>query len=210
MKFNKHILFLIEQAGLLMQMPRTHIRNLINSFDTVASHSHHVSVIAYCVARMEGLDHEDALKALAIGCFHDLAEGRTTDLDFVSKNYTNDNEEKAIKDQFNDIAFGPDLEKILKEYSDRKTLVSKCAKDADQLAQIYHEWVLMWQGNKLAENWFETDFITRLPYLYTESAKQLMLAMKDSNPHEWWWTEFVTKDGQPKNKKHLLGRNFAD
>jgi 5'-deoxynucleotidase YfbR-like HD superfamily hydrolase len=210
MEFNKHILFLIEQAGLLMQMPRTHVRNLINSFDTVASHSHHVSVIAYCVARMEGLNHDDATKALTIGCFHDLAEGRTTDLDFVSKNYTNDNEEKAIKDQFKDITFGPDLEKILKEYSDRKTLVSKCAKDADQLAQIYHEWVLMWQGNKLAQNWFEADFITRLPHLYTESAKQLMLAMKDSNPHEWWWNEFVEKDGQPKNKKHLLGKNFTN
>lgn len=210
MKPNKKILFLIEQAGTLLQMPRSHVRTLGNAFDTIASHSYHVSIMAYCVARMEGLNHEGGMKALTMGSFHDLAEGRMADLDFISKNYTKDNERKAIKDQFKSLEFGKDLEKLLEEYNERKTLVAKCVKDADQLAQMYHEWVLMWRGNKLAQQWFEGDFSARLPYFHTKSGKQLAFELKDSNPNEWWWDEFVTKTGQPKNKKHLIGKHYID
>jgi len=208
MKLNKRILYLIQQAGTLLQMPRSHKNILGTSFDTIASHSHHVSIITYCIARMEKLSHEDALKAMAMACFHDLAEARTLDLNFVVKNYVKADEEKAIKDQFKNIEFGPDLEKLLSEYFERKTLVAKCAKDADQLTQIYHEYILMWQGNKLAQKWFEIDVTARLPYFFTESAKQLMLALKDSNPDEWWWNEFVNKNGEAKTREHLLGKNF--
>lgn len=210
MKFTKKVLFLIEQAGTLLQMPRSHVRNLGNAFDTVASHSHHVSIIAYSIARLENLSHEEAMKALSMATFHDLAEGRMADLDFLSKNYTKDDEDKAIKDQFRDIEFGTDLEDLLHEYRERKTLSSRCAKDADQLAQMYHEWVLMWRGNKLAEMWFEGDFSNRIPYFFTESAKQLAYAMKESNPNEWWWVELVDKSGAPKTKEHLLGKTKSD
>ncbi len=209
MKPSKKVLFLIEQAGTLLQMPRSHVRTLGNAFDTIASHSYHVSMMAYCIARMEGLSHADGMKALSMGSFHDFAEGRTADLDFISKNYTKDNEEKAIRDQFAHVAFGNDLEKLLGEYNERKTPIAKCVKDADQLAQMYHEWALMWRGNKLAEQWFKGDFSTRLPYFHTESGKQLALELKDSNPNEWWWNEFVTKAGQPKKKENLIGRNYA-
>ncbi|MBI4359072.1 MAG: HD domain-containing protein [Candidatus Nealsonbacteria bacterium] len=206
---NKKTLFLIQQAGLLLQTPRSHVRNLGTAFDTVASHSHHASIIAYCLARMEKLNHAEAMKALSMAAFHDLAEGRTGDLDFVSKNYTKDDEEQAIKDQFKNIDFGGDLERLLGEYNERKTLVSKCAKDADSLAQMYHEWVLTWRGNKLAQQWFEGDFIERVPNFHTKSARQLAFAMKKSNPNEWWWDEFVTKDGKAKTKEHLLGKNYS-
>lgn len=208
-KLNKRILFLIQQAGSLLQTPRSHLRSLGNTYDTVASHSYHTSVIAYCVARMEGLSHNEALRSLAMATFHDLAEARTGDLDFISKNYNKDDEDKAIKDQFSNIAFGSDLEKLLKEYRDRKTLVSRCAKDADSLAQIYHEWTLTWRGNKLAKQWFEGDFVERVPGMYTESAKKLAYSMKDSNPNEWWWDEFVTNDGKAKKIEHLLGKKNA-
>jgi putative hydrolase of HD superfamily len=140
---------------------------------------------------MEGLSHEEGLEAMAMAILHDLAEVRTGDLDFVAKNYTTTNEEKAVHDQFAEISFGKDLEKLVEKYEERTTLVAKCTKDADSLAQTFHEWVLMWQGNKLAQSWFEGDYEHRLPYLRTESAKQLMLSMKDSNPQQWWWSEFV-------------------
>ena len=202
MKFNKRILYLIQQAGSLMEMPRTHKRSLGTTFDTVASHSFHTAIIAYCIARMEKLSHEEANKAMSMGLLHDLAEARTGDMDFVAKNYAKVDEEKAISDQFRDIDFGKDLENTVTEYNDRKTLIAKCAKDADSLEQMYQEWVLMWQGNNLAKQWFEGDFVHRVPYLLTESAKKLALNMKDSNPHKWWWTEFVEKG---INYKHLNG-----
>lgn len=209
MKPSKKVLFLIEQAGTLLQMPRSHVRTLGNAFDTIASHCYHVSIMAYCIARMEGLSHEDGMKALAIGSFHDLAEGRMADLDFISKNYMRDNEEKAIKDQFRNVDFGKDLEELLEEYNERKSPIAKCVKDADQLAQMYMEWTLMWRGNKLAQRWFEGDFAARIPYFHTESGKQLAFELRESNPNEWWWDELVTKDGRAKIKEHLVGKNHG-
>lgn len=199
------ILHLIQQAGTLMTMPRSHNRSLGTTFDTVASHSHHVSIIAYAIARMENLSHEQALKTLAMGTFHDLAEARTGDLDFVAKHYTEANEEKAVSDQFAEIEFGADLQNLLHEYEIRESLEAKCAKDADSLEQLYQEWVLMWQGNKLAEKWFESDFKDRIPSLRTESAKKLAYAMKESNPQEWWWSQFV-KDDKAIDREKLLGK----
>jgi len=191
---NPRILYLIQQAGMLLEMPRTHIRNLgNNASDTVASHSFQVAIIAYCIARMEKLSHEQGLEAMAMGVLHDLAEARTGDMDFVAKNYTEVNEERAIKDQFADIEFGGDLLKLVEDYEERTSLVAKCAKDADSVGQMYLEWVLAWRGNKLAERWFEGDYVSRVPHFRTESAKKLALAMKDSNPQQWWWSEFVDK-----------------
>jgi len=187
-----------------MEMPRTHVRNLGNNVpDTIASHCYQVSVIAYCLARMEGLSHESGLKAMSMGTLHDLAEARTGDADFVAKNYVDIDEEKAIKDQFAGLPFGEDLLKLMSEYEERESLESKCAKDADVLAQMYIEWILTWRGNKLAERWFEGDFTHRVPFLRTESAKKIALDMKDSHPHEWWWTEFVDKG---VNHSHLNGK----
>jgi putative hydrolase of HD superfamily len=91
---NKKILYLIQQAGMLMQMPRTHKRNLGTTFDTVASHSFHTGIIGYILVRMENGSHEEALNAMAMGVLHDLVEARTGDQDFITKNYSTVDEEK--------------------------------------------------------------------------------------------------------------------
>lgn len=70
---DKQALYFIEQAGMLLEMPRSHVRNLGNNTpDTIASHCYHVSVIAYVIARMEGLSHETGLHCMAMGTLHDL------------------------------------------------------------------------------------------------------------------------------------------
>jgi len=201
---NKKALFLIQQASTLMLMQRQHIRNLGNiSFDTIASHSFHVGIIAYCISRMEGLSHEEGMRAMSVGLIHDLAEARTGDNDFVSKNYTTMDEEQAIIDQFAGLDFGQDLRNELAEYEERKTKLSHCIKDADALAQIFMEWTLAWQGNKLAEKWFKGDQVHRVPYFRTKAAKEMIKLMKNSDPQEWWWNQFVKKDGP--DLKHLNG-----
>lgn len=200
----KSELYFIQQAGMLLQMPRSHVRNLGSSTpDTIASHCYHTSIIAYCLARMEGLGHQEGLQAMGMGALHDLAEARTGDADLIAKNYITIDEPKAIKDQFASLPFGDDLLELVEEYEDRQSLQAKCAKDADALAQLYIEWFLSWQGNKLAEKWFEGDYTHRVPYLRTESAKKLAHQMRDSNPQEWWWSEFIDKG---VNYDHLNGR----
>lgn len=186
-----------------MNMPRTHTRNLGNTYDTVASHSYHLSVIAYCICRMEGLSHEDGIKSIAMGVFHDLEEARAGDLDFISKHYNEKNEHKAIKDTFTNIEFGKDLEEMVEEYESKKSKVAKCVKDADLIEQMYQEWYLMWQGNKMAQKWFEFKLESILPNLYTESGKKIVEEMRNSHPHEWWWSEFIEKD---YDSKKLVGK----
>lgn len=150
------------------------------------------------------------MAALSMAAIHDLAEARTGDLDFIAKNYCKDDEDKAIKDQFQGLGFGDDLQALLNEYEVRQTRVAKCAKDADSLAQLYMEWHLMWQGNNLAKRWFKSDFINRVPNFYTNTAKSLANAMKKSNPNKWWSSELVSKSGQVKNLRHLMGKSFKN
>ncbi len=195
----------MQQAGMLMLMPRTHMRQLGNTFDTVASHSFHVAIIGYCLARMEGLSHESGMKTATMGLFHDLAEARTGDLDFVAKHYTTADEDKAIRDQYSGLPFENDLLNLSSEYEERESLEAKCAKDADSLEQMYQESVLAWQGNKMAQKWFESDYKDRVPGLRTQSAKDLAMRMKDVNPQEWWWSSFV-KDDMAIDKEKLLGK----
>lgn len=198
----KKIFNFIAETGSLMFMNRSHKRSLINTFDSVASHAHHVAMIAYCLARMEGLTHEESLKAMAMGVLHDNAESRTGDLDFPAKHYSTRDEVKALEHQLQNLPFASDLKKIAEEYEERETLASKCAKDADALEQLYQEWVLMHTGNKMAERWFTSDFKHRVPYLRTKSAKTLSLQMKKSKPHDWWFEELVEKN---INRKLLNG-----
>ena len=201
---NKKIMYLIQQAGTLMLMNRNHVRNLGNiTFDTIASHSFHVAVIAYCIIRMEGFSHAEGLQGIGMGLFHDLSEARTGDNDLVSKNYTTMNEQKAIDDQFSGFGFAKDLKNEVEEYEKRESELSKCVKDADAVAQMYMEWTLSWQGNRLAEKWFKGDIIHRVPNLRTKSAKKLIELIKDSDPQEWWWNQFFDRDGP--NLKHLNG-----
>lgn len=194
LNINQEIFDYISEVGNLMFMPRSHNRSLLNTFDTVASHAFHVGIIAYCLTRMEKLTHEDGIKALSMGVFHDNAEMRTGDLDFIAKNYATTDETKAIKDQLKNLPFGADLIKIFEEYEERKTLISKCAKDADSLEQMYQEWVLMHTGNTMAKRWFEGSTINRIPYLRTKSAKLIAKIMLKRHPHQWWWKDFVEKN----------------
>jgi len=138
---------------------------------------------------------------MAMGLFHDLSEARTGDMDFPARMYTTVDEARAVKDQFSGMSFGPDLEDLIVNYETRKTKISHCAKDADSLQQFYLEWVLTWQGNKLAESWYKNDFKNRIPGLFTKSAKTLAKMMKTSSPQEWW-VEFV-------NAKKIIKKSYG-
>lgn len=196
---SRNSFFLIQQAGALLQMPRAHRRNLWTAFDTIASHSYHVATIAYILCKMEWLSDEDAMQACTMWVFHDLAEARTGDHDFVAKKYNICNEEQAIHDQFAYVDWGSWLQTLLESYEKRTDSVSKCVKDADQIAQMYHERVLMRQGNKLAAQRFEGDLEKRVPSFFTQSAKVIVDHMLESNPNERRRDEFVTRSYNPND-----------
>ena len=203
------LLHFIQQAGVLMQMPRSHKKNLGNTYDTVASHSHHVSVIAYAIAKEEGLSETESLRCMAMAVFHDMAEARTGDMDFIAKHYVEVDEDKAKDAQFAGLSFSKDLTVLLDEYEARSSLIAKCAKDADGLEQMYQEWQLMWQGNKIAQKWFESDLNDRVPNFYTQTTKRIATELKESWPNDWWWSEFMEQD-VAKDITKLIGKQSED
>lgn len=183
-----------------MQTPRTHKRHLGNTFDTIASHSHHAAVIAYLLAKLEGGSDEQGLQAMAMAILHDIPEARTGDQDYVAKHYGEVNEAAAIDDQLNGLPGADHLIKLYGQWQDKESLSARCAKDADALEQRYQEWVLMYMGNKMAERWYQIGFKDRIPYYKTESAKRLALMLDESHPQAWWWKD-IEKNGV--NQKHL-------
>ncbi|MBN1262873.1 MAG: HD domain-containing protein [Candidatus Pacebacteria bacterium] len=185
-------------------MPRSHQYHLGNAFDTVASHSYQCSVIAYVLSQMEGLSHKDGLKCVSMALFHDLVEARTGEIGFIAKHYVKIDENKALTKQVEGIKFGQNIKSLFDEYERQETRIAKIVKDADSLTQIYTEWVMMWQGHKLAQKWFESDFNDRVPAMNTASAKKIVYLMKESNPNEWWWSELMENDAAI-DKDRLLG-----
>jgi 5'-deoxynucleotidase YfbR-like HD superfamily hydrolase len=193
----------IAETGSLMFMKRTHQRSLINTFDTVASHSHHVGIIAYSLCRMEKLSHEDGLKALAMGSLHDAQEARTGDFDLAAKHYGKTDEEKAFNDLISGLPFGSELKELFSEYEERETLLSKCVKDADAIEQLYEIWILTNLGNQLASRWFKDFYKDIVPYLRTKSAKKIAMLFKGAHPHDWWYEDLVQSG---KRNTYLNGK----
>ena len=110
------ILSFLQQSLVLTKMQRTHKRHLGNSEDSIAEHTYHASIIAYCLCRMEGLSHEQGLKSMGMVLIHDIAEVRTADHGFIEKHYVEVNEDKANKDTFLKLDFGKDLYDLNAEF----------------------------------------------------------------------------------------------
>ncbi len=70
----------IFEMGTLRNMRRMHTQVIPNSNDTIASHSFQTAIIGYLLADMEGADKNKALK---MSLFHDMAEARTGDINFI-------------------------------------------------------------------------------------------------------------------------------
>lgn len=179
--------FLFE-AGTLRKIPRAHMQTLMTSdlSDNIASHSHRVTIIGYFLAKQENVNVE---KVLTMCLFHDMGEARSGDQNWVHKSYVKTFEEEIMKDQFNSIIKDNSLFETLNEYSQRESVESNIAKDADRLDQILLLKEYIMQGNQEAIRWLKgkhpEDF-------YSKTAKDLFLELKDKNPAEWWyklWSE---------------------
>src|SRR6185369_12794021 len=90
-----------------------------------------VAWIALTLAKHEGV--EDNEKILKLALMHDIAESRTGDVNYLTRQYTKRDEIKAFKD----LSFGTihesEISELSKEYEERKSIESKIVKDADTL-----------------------------------------------------------------------------
>ena len=172
--------FLFE-AMMLKRTPRTGYAFLGHGRENVAEHSYGVCVLAFTLARMNG--QADLAKILKLALFHDLAEARTGDLNYMNKRYAVMDEDRAMDDATRGLTFGPELREGWEEWRQAETLEARLAADADQLDMILELRRLETLGSEQARDWL---FYAR-KRLKTEEGRLLFDEIVETDPTRWWF-----------------------
>ncbi len=179
-KTMKSIANFLFEAGILSRTPRSGFHFLGSGHQSVAEHVHRTVFVGYALATME--KEVDMEKVMKMCLFHDLAEARTSDLNYVHQKYAESDEKAALNDLADAVPFGADILAIVAEMRERKTKEAILAKDADQL-----EWILSLKeeidtGNIRATSWI----VAAIKRLKTTSAQKLAKVIMETNSDEWW------------------------
>lgn len=186
--------FLFE-VGMLAHTPRSGFQPLGSGSQSVAEHTHRVVYIGYTLSAMT--PGTDTSKVMKMCLFHDLPEGRTSDLNYIHQKYAQTNEKQALRDLTEKLPFGDDILQLHKEYEERESIESKLAKDADNL-----EWIMCMKeqadiGNKRAET-FIPPAVKRLK---TPAAQRLATRILLTNSDEWWYGDKQDQWWVSRNKQ---------
>ncbi len=172
--------FLFE-AMMLKRTPRPGNALLGRGRDSVAEHSFGVTVLAFTLARMNG--RADLTRTLKLALFHDLAEARTGDLNYMNKRYAVMDEDKAMREATDGLPFGPELLDLWAEWRQGQSLEARLAADADQLDMILELRRLETLGSEQARDWL---FYAH-KRLKSEEGRQLFGEITGSDPTHWWF-----------------------
>ena len=174
--------FLFE-VGILAKTPRSGFYFLGSGKQSVAEHVNRVCFIGYVLASMRG--QVDANKIMKMCLLHDLAEARTSDLNYVHQKYASTQEDRAIGDLAATLPFGDDIKSTIREYEERRSEESKLAKDADQLEFIISLKEQLDIGNDRAKDWMPSA----IKRLKTPEAQTLAKKIKSTDSDRWWFSE---------------------
>ncbi|MCR4283956.1 MAG: HD domain-containing protein [Parcubacteria group bacterium] len=172
--------FLFE-VGMLAKTPRSGFFFLGSGEQSVAEHINRVSYIGFVLASMD--KSIDASKVMKMCLFHDLAETRISDLNYVHQKYIESKEDEALKDLTKPLPFGEEIKETIKEYEDRETKEAKLAKDADILELLLSLKEQVDIGNERAKTWIPS-LIKRF---LTEEAKMLAEVIVKTDSDDWWF-----------------------
>lgn len=174
--------FLFE-AGMLAKTPRSGFSFLGSGSQSIAEHSNRVTYIGFALAQMS--QDIDLSKVLQMCMFHDFAEARTSDLNYVHQKYVKSDEHKAIGDLIASLSFGDKIGHILEEYEERKTKESLLAKDADILELILSLKEQYDIGNERANTWIPVA----IQRLKTKEGKILGEKIIKTDSDRWWFND---------------------
>jgi putative hydrolase of HD superfamily len=140
----------------------------------------------------------DRNRVVLMCLFHDLAEARTGDLNYLNKRYVTKDENRALEDQLSDLDFGEEIKAVLMEYEGCLSLESHLAKDSDQLDLILELKEQMDVGNPNARDWLEYA----VQRLSTNVGKAMAERILATHSTEWWFNKdtdwWVNGGAQPK------------
>ncbi|MBI2448668.1 HD domain-containing protein [Candidatus Pacearchaeota archaeon] len=177
----KNIVNFLFEAGMLSKTPRSGFYFLGSGEQSVAEHVNRVCYIGYTLAMLDGK--VDIGKILKMCLLHDLAEARTSDLNYVHQKYAETKENDAIKDLASTLPFGQDIHEVLREYHEGRTQEALYSRDADKLELILSLKEQYDTGNRRAKTWFNPAF----QRLKTGIAQSLAKQVFETESDEWWY-----------------------
>ena len=181
------------EMGSMRFIQRTWKRFLNGDFANLAEHHFRMFWIALIIAERE--KNADTAKIAKMVMMHDIAESRTGDVDYLSRQYVERNEELGIKDMLEGTALEAEFLALWKEYEDRETIESKIVKDADNLDVDFELAEQASSGNPLQQKWQNNRLFVAESRLYTETAKQIFRQLAGADPHAWHTTGRNRRNG---------------
>lgn len=180
----KRDLEFLYEIGCLRFIKRAWSQFLGPNYANLAEHHLRVIWLAMILAKMEKkkVNMENIIKMALV---HDIAESRTGDVHYISRQYTKRDEEKAARDMLKDTALEKEMLPAWHEYETRKTLESKIVKDADWLDIDFEIREQKAMGRAHMEAWDENRGVMH-KILFTKSAKKLIKEIQKSNPIDWY------------------------
>jgi putative hydrolases of HD superfamily len=161
----------IYQAGALKDVDRSGWRTVGISPESVSEHSYRTALIAYFLAKEEGVANLEGVLLAAL--LHDLHESLTMDLHLVAKRYSTPNDEKAREDS---LGFSRDL---LVLFKDEK--IMQVVNDADKLECVFQAKEYQDLGNPYVKEWIKNAS----ECLKTDAAKSLCKKALERDAFNW-------------------------
>lgn len=176
------------EMGMLKRTARSGFQFLGSGKESVADHSFRVAIIGFALARLSG--HEDPYRVVCLCLFHDMAEARTGDMNYVNKQYVSVHEDKAVQDLTRRLPFGAELRSFMEEYREGQTEAALLAHDADQLDLLLELKQQQDLGNAYATQWIRYA-IERLQTSVGRDAARVIVETDSAawwfDGHEDWW-----------------------
>lgn len=186
--------FLFE-AGMLQKTPRSGFFFLGSGSQSVAEHLNRVGYIGFILAKMN--KDADVGKVLEMCMFHDFAEARVSDLNYVHQKYVERRESDAVRDLAEKMPFGDEIQSIIEAYNARDSIEAKLTKDADNLELLLALKEQIDIGNERARTWIPA----LLPRIKTDEGKKLAEAILETESDEWWYGDKDDDWWVDRNKK---------
>ncbi len=167
--------------GMLKKTPRTGYWFLGSGHESVAEHSFRTAVIGYILAGQ--VDEADSQKTVLMCLFHDLAEARTGDHNYVNKRYNKIDEKAAVKDLVRNTFFRDEIENLINEFNQCESTEAMLAKDADQIDLIMELKQQQDLGNRYAAEWL----YYAQKRLRTSHGKEMVQKILETDSTDWWF-----------------------
>lgn len=181
----KQIVNLLFEARILKDVVRSGYAFLGSGTESIAEHSFMTAFICFVMAKLE--KDTDLEKLVTMALVHDLAEARTGDFNYVEKQYSITDENKAVNHLIKSLSFGDEIKQLIDEFNANDTIESKLARDADQISFILELKKLSDTGSKGPEIWLPVV----LKRVKTETGKKIAREVMETRWDEWWMNDYT-------------------